>query len=312
MAKTKPPPKESLTIRLGTTATEVDATAVASTMQAIAAIIEESQVQLNANEQVLLKARPFAKGSFEIPLDLIYVGVLSLYENHPLLMQILAVLKEYLSIRQLLKGKSLPPPEKDGTFVVNGSQITIQNSVIQIISNNQVIRHELPSDRLALARSKMTPQLREKADPEDVAQSVFKSFFARQSQGQIELINWDSLWGLLALFTVRKCARRAEHFQAGRRNMRRDISTSTATDDSTGGWQIASSEPTAEQAAILSETVAQLMAGLDEREQEMLALCLQGYTPEEVGVSISCSGRTVRRLLQRVRDQLGEMNSSVT
>ena len=165
---------------------------------------------------------------------------------------------------------------------------------------------------VALARSHMTPRLREKVDPEDVAQSVFKSFFARQSEGQIELINWDSLWGLLALFTIRKCARRAEHFQADRRNMAREVSVSSGSDDSSSGWQLASSEPTAEQAAVLSETVAEVMSVLTEREREMLTQCLQGYTPEEVAESATCSARTVRRLLQRVRDQLAEMDASVS
>ena len=35
-------------------------------------------------------------------------------------------------------------------------------------------------------------------------QSVFKSFFVRQGQGQFELDNWDSLWGLLVRITLRK------------------------------------------------------------------------------------------------------------
>ena len=164
---------------------------------------------------------------------------------------------------------------------------------------------------VALARSRMTPRLREKVDPEDVAQSVFKSFFARQSEGQIELINWDSLWGLLALFTVRKCARRAEHFQADRRDFGREVAIASGSSESSSDWQIASSEPTAEQAAILSETVAQLMTTLTDREREMLTQCLQGYTPEEVAESVSCSARTVRRLLERVRNQLAEMDHSV-
>ena len=161
---------------------------------------------------------------------------------------------------------------------------------------------------VALARSRMNPRLREKVDPEDVAQSVFKSFFSRQSEGQLELINWDSLWGLLALFTIRKCARRAEHYQADRRDMAREVSVAGGTDGSSTGWQFVSTEPTAEQAAILSETLASLMAVLTERERDMLTKSLQGYSPEEVAKSVPCSARTVRRLLLRVRGQLDEMD----
>ena len=130
--------KESLTIHLGTQNAEADAAAVASTMQAVAAIVEEARMQLEQNQHVLIKARPFAKGSFEIPLDLILVGTASLYEIHPLLSNIMKVLRDYLEVRKLLKGQPLPQPEKDGTFILNGSNITIQNSVINIVSNGRV------------------------------------------------------------------------------------------------------------------------------------------------------------------------------
>lgn len=165
------------------------------------------------------------------------------------------------------------------------------------------------SSRLvALARSRLSPQLREKLDPEDVAQSVFKSFFTRQAEGQIELVNWDSLWGLLALLTIRKCARRAEYFQADRRNIQREASPSPNSEDNSMGWKIVSTEPTPEQAVVLSETIARLMEDLSEREREMLSQSLQGYTPDEVANAVGCSARTVRRLLQSIRDRLSEMN----
>jgi hypothetical protein len=77
------------------------------------------------------------------------------------------------------------------------------------------------SDRLvALARSRLNPQLLQRVDPEDVTKSVFRSFFQRQEAGLFSLETWGSLWGLLVTMTVRKCRRRADEFYAARRNDR--------------------------------------------------------------------------------------------
>src|SRR5437773_1756774 len=52
---------------------------------------------------------------------------------------------------------------------------------------------------IALARTHLDQRLKQKVDPEDVLQSVYKSFFVRFAQGQFELKNWESLWGLLTI-----------------------------------------------------------------------------------------------------------------
>src|SRR5437016_761118 len=53
-----------------------------------------------------------------------------------------------------------------------------------------------------------------KVEPADVVQSVFKSFFLRQRDGQFALDSWDGLWGLLATIALRKCCNWAEYARA--------------------------------------------------------------------------------------------------
>jgi hypothetical protein len=48
-----------------------------------------------------------------------------------------------------------------------------------------------------LARTHLDGKLRQKVDPEDVVQSVYKSFFRRLEADQVEMIDWDSLWYLV-------------------------------------------------------------------------------------------------------------------
>src|SRR5437773_8401023 len=67
---------------------------------------------------------------------------------------------------------------------------------------------------IALARHRLDAALPHKEDAEDVVQSVFRSFFTRHRGGQILLADWDSLWSLLTLITVRKCVNRIQYFRA--------------------------------------------------------------------------------------------------
>jgi RNA polymerase sigma-70 factor (ECF subfamily) len=74
---------------------------------------------------------------------------------------------------------------------------------------------------VALAHGRISTALRHKVDPEDVVQSAFKSFFRRFSEGDMEVVNWNSLWGLLTLITVRKRCRGWSPSAASRRRSRR-------------------------------------------------------------------------------------------
>ncbi len=76
---------------------------------------------------------------------------------------------------------------------------------------------------IGLANRRLDVTLQPKADPESVVQSVFRSFFVRQAEGQFELENWDGLWSLLMRITLRKCGRRAAALHAECRDVRRAV-----------------------------------------------------------------------------------------
>lgn len=162
---------------------------------------------------------------------------------------------------------------------------------------------------IALARSRMDPRIRQKVDPEDVLQSVFQSFFARHAEGQMDLESWDSLWALLVVITVRKCGRRAEYFHAARRDVQREKSVQPPADESGSDYEISAGEPTPSEAAMLTETVEQLMKRLDSRQRQILTLSLQGWPIPEISAQVGCTERTVYRLLERIKQWLEEMRS---
>src|SRR6516165_7356674 len=158
---------------------------------------------------------------------------------------------------------------------------------------------------IALALRHIDAGLRHKVDPEDVVQSVYKSFFFRYDAGNLDVVNWNSLWGLLARITVRKCAERAAYHRAECRNTAREVSPPPGEGVPWPGPP--GREPTPVEAAVLAETVKQLFARLDEEERPVLELSLQGHTTREISERLGRAERTVRLLREGIRRWLERM-----
>jgi RNA polymerase sigma-70 factor (ECF subfamily) len=160
---------------------------------------------------------------------------------------------------------------------------------------------------VALARSQIDAKLRHKLDPEDVVQSAFRSFFRRQEAAEFDLANWDSLWGLLSLITVRKCATKAEHFLAAKRGGGQEMSLYAIADDSPAMAMALDRAPSPEEAAILLETVEEALRGFVAEDRQVIELSLQGFDVAEISDQLSRAERSVRRLRERVKKRLWRM-----
>lgn len=173
-----------------------------------------------------------------------------------------------------------------------------------------LIFHRFAGRLIALSRSHLDALLRRKIDPEDVMQSVFKSFFARQVDRPYRLEDWDSLWSLLARIAVRKCGHRIEQLLTARRHVGREVSVRPAPTDSGSSWHALAREPTPSEAAMLAETVETLMRELEERDRQILVLSLQGCAIPEVSTEVGCTERTVYRVLKYIKGRLEEMRAA--
>jgi RNA polymerase sigma-70 factor (ECF subfamily) len=157
---------------------------------------------------------------------------------------------------------------------------------------------------IALARGHLAPQFRTKVDPEDVVQSVFRSFFVRQREGQYAFTGWNDLWSLLALITLRKCGHRVEHYRASCRDVNREAAPPPSPQDSAASWEFIAREPTPSEAVMLLEVMEGIIKGLSARHRRIVELSLQGENTERISASIGCSERTVERVLERLRQHL--------
>jgi RNA polymerase sigma-70 factor (ECF subfamily) len=157
---------------------------------------------------------------------------------------------------------------------------------------------------IALAGSRLAGAIQTKVGPEDVMQSVMRSFFVRNRAGQFEIRDWDSLWSLLVVITLRKCANKAKQFHQECRDIGREVAPVPLPGESQAEWDFVSRDPTPADAAMLAETVEQLMESLEPRDREILALRLQGHRTREISQQVDYADRTVRRVLSQIREYL--------
>jgi RNA polymerase sigma-70 factor (ECF subfamily) len=163
---------------------------------------------------------------------------------------------------------------------------------------------------IGLAYERLDRLVRTKVDPEDVVQSVFKSFFLRYIEGRFDLGDWDSLWGLLVCITLRKCGREIKHFHGPHHDVRRELSA--AEGEAIGGWDVLAREPTPAEAVMLADTVEQFLRELEPRERRVLELRLQGCTVPEISAEVDRTEHTVEGILRKIRKRLRQLQDGGT
>lgn len=158
---------------------------------------------------------------------------------------------------------------------------------------------------VALARRRMSPRLQAKVAPEDVLQSVMRTFFRRLGAGEVELRGWAGLWGFLSLAVLRKCQKNSARYATASRDLGREVSLRIEGGDGEA-WELSvpDREPTPDEEAAFLEELERLLIGLHDRDRQAIELTLAGDSPAAVSVQLGCSERTVRRTLELVRQRI--------
>jgi len=154
----------------------------------------------------------------------------------------------------------------------------------------------------ALAKKRTGQQLAQRFDPEDVVQSVFRTFFRRASEGCYEVPVGEELWQLLLVLALNKIRTLAVYHRAQKRDAGRTIGTETV-------GEIASE--TSGEDAIAYETmkmvVDELVANLPAPQDRIIQLRIEGHEISEIAMMTKRSKRTVERTLQQFRQQLTKL-----
>ena len=159
---------------------------------------------------------------------------------------------------------------------------------------------------VGLARTKLSDRMQRRVEPEDVVQSAYRSFFRKAGEDRYTLEQSGDLWKLLATITISKVRGQVEFHTAKKRGVYAE--ESIASNPQASNYRVlpeaVTEDPTPEDAAAVVEEVQTVMQGLDDLQRQIMELALQNYEVEEISQQVQRSGRTVRRTIQQIREDL--------
>jgi RNA polymerase sigma-70 factor (ECF subfamily) len=155
-------------------------------------------------------------------------------------------------------------------------------------------------DRLvALARRRLSQRLQGRVDPEDVVQSVFRTFFCRAREGKFEIKDQDDLCKLLMRITVHKVLKQVEHHMAGKRDPHLETEQGNRSLERLN--ELLAHEPSPEAEVFFVDQLTHLLNQLRPQERKILEMRLQGYSNDEIAAELGIYDRKIRRVIERIR-----------
>lgn len=147
-----------------------------------------------------------------------------------------------------------------------------------------------------VARSNTSNRLTIRFDPDDVVQSVFRTFFRRASEGYFDVPPGDEIWSLFLAIALNKVRRLGRFHRQKKRNV-----------DSTEAMEPTSTEGEHSDAlATLQLSIEELLEELPPDKRRMVEMRIQGYDITEIANETQRCTRTVERTLRQFRESLSQ------
>lgn len=149
----------------------------------------------------------------------------------------------------------------------------------------------------ALAWSQTSPVLAARFDPEDVVQSVFRTFFRRVSEGMYDVPAGEQLWQLLLVLALNKVRGLGSHHRA----QKRDVTRTVEVNELDG---LTHSETALHTLQLVIEEVLEEMSPA---QRQIIQLRIEGHEVRPIAEQTKRSKRTVERILQSFRQKLAKL-----
>jgi RNA polymerase sigma-70 factor (ECF subfamily) len=154
----------------------------------------------------------------------------------------------------------------------------------------------------ALAAAQCGADLAARLDPEDLVQSIFRTFFRRAVEGHYDVPEGEELWKLFLVIGLNKIRATGAHHRAAKR----DIS---ATADGAAYDQALQRAAARDEASLTSLrlVIDEILASLPEAQRRMVELRIEGFEVKEIAQQTQRSKRSVERALQDFRQKLSAL-----
>jgi RNA polymerase sigma-70 factor (ECF subfamily) len=154
---------------------------------------------------------------------------------------------------------------------------------------------------LALAQAQCGDDLAARIDPEDIVQSVFRTFFRRVAKGDYDVPEGEELWKLFLVIALNKVRSTGEHHRAAKRDVRATKSGS-AFDEA-----VDSATRNDDALMTLQLVVEEILQTLPPSQRTMIELRIEGYEIREIAEKTGRAKRSIERALQDFRTKLSNL-----
>ena len=152
---------------------------------------------------------------------------------------------------------------------------------------------------MAVAAARTSRDMAQRVDPEDIVQSVFRTFFRRATLGQYEVPEGEELWKLLLVIALNKVRATGRHHRAAKRELGRTVGG--AAYDLAAELQAGKDDAALN---FLQMVIHDLMRDLPQAHRRMIELRIEGHEVNEIATAVQRSKRSVERELQEFRKRL--------
>lgn len=149
----------------------------------------------------------------------------------------------------------------------------------------------------ALAAKQTSADLAQRVDPDDIVQSVFRTFFRRLSAGEFDVPAGEDLWKLFLVIALNKVRATAAHHKAAKRDVRQTESGNLLENEIPDGND--------HELQILQMTIEELLAPLPSSHRQIISHRIAGNEVGEIAEKTGRSKRSVERILHEFRASLG-------
>lgn len=150
-------------------------------------------------------------------------------------------------------------------------------------------------DRLdAFAERKMSDPLKRRVGSDDIAQSVYRSFFAKAKDGIFQVEESGQRWNLLATLAHRKIMHNVEWRSKAKK---RSYSKEQAALDSEGAAELSADVESPVQRAIVDDAIESILNAVSPHWKRIPSLAEDSISVETIAADVDESETEVRRVL---------------
>jgi RNA polymerase sigma-70 factor (ECF subfamily) len=155
----------------------------------------------------------------------------------------------------------------------------------------------------ALVKAQRGADLASRVDPDDIVQSVFRTFFRRAAEGHYDVPPGEELWKLFLVIALYKVRDTAAFHRAGKRDVGRTV-VGADVDWSAAGHPPRGSGRDEEALTILQLVIDEILDKLSPAHRRIVELRVEGHEVGDIAAQTGRAKRSVERILQEFRGRL--------